>query len=85
MPPFILESIFVMRISRVSAFFPDVTQQIHSFRASGVMSSHNACTLGFARMAFLTSGGSGWIVPGESLAGIVVLTEWCRHYIVRVG
>ncbi len=44
MPPFIFESAFSIRISRVSAFLPLVTQQIHSLRASGVMSSHKART-----------------------------------------
>jgi len=35
-----------MRIFFVSAFLPDVTQQIHSLRASGVISSHTANALG---------------------------------------
>jgi hypothetical protein len=30
----------VMRRFRVSSFFAEVTQQIHSLRANGVMSSH---------------------------------------------
>jgi hypothetical protein len=40
MPSESLEIAFVMRIARVSTFFPDVTQQTHSFFASGVMSAH---------------------------------------------
>src|SRR3989344_9646183 len=49
----------------VSDFLTDITQQIHSFLASGVMSSH-------AVNAFLSevrearkSAGSLWTVPGE--------------------
>ncbi len=54
-----------MRIARVSAFLPDITQQIHSLRASGVMSSHNARSFGEAESAFRKSAGSTWMVPGE--------------------
>src|SRR3989344_2730618 len=37
-PPLSFESAFPIRIRRVSAFLPEVTQQIHSLRAGGVMS-----------------------------------------------
>jgi len=46
-----------MRISLVSDFLPDVTQQIHSLRASGVISSHSAFTFGTAVIAFRKSEG----------------------------
>jgi len=42
MPPLSFERAFLMRIFLVSDFLPEVTQQIHSFRARGVMSSHIA-------------------------------------------
>src|SRR3989344_6246317 len=41
-PPFSFEIPFLIRIFLVSAFLPEVTQQIHSLRASGVMSFHTA-------------------------------------------
>jgi hypothetical protein len=46
MPDFIFEIAFWILTPRVSASFPDVTQQIHSFFASGVMSSQRASTFG---------------------------------------
>jgi hypothetical protein len=66
-PPFILDSAFFIRISRVSAFTPEVTQQIHSLRASGVMSSHNSRAAGAAIIAFFRSSGSLCTVPVESV------------------
>ncbi len=47
-----------MRMPRVSAFTPEVTQQIHSFFASGVMSSQTAFALDTFAIAFLKSAGS---------------------------
>jgi hypothetical protein len=58
MPPFIFESAFLIRILLVSSFLPDVTQQIHSLRASGVMSAHTAFTVGVEPTAFRKSSGS---------------------------
>lgn len=58
MPPFILESAFVIRIFLVSAFFPEVTQQIHSLRAKGVISSHIPFTTGKDAIALRKSAGS---------------------------
>lgn len=46
-----------MRIFRVSAFFPDVTQQAHSLRASGVMSPQVAFAFGEIAIAFPRSFG----------------------------
>src|SRR6186997_2378723 len=46
MPPLSFESAFLIRIFLVSTFLPDVTQQIHSLRASGVISSHTAFAAG---------------------------------------
>lgn len=58
MPLFIFESAFLMRIFLVSAFAPDVTQQIHSLRASGVISSHSDTTDFSDLMAFCRSAGN---------------------------
>ena len=41
----------------VSDFLPEVTQQIHSLRASGVMSFHKACALGAEVSALRKSAG----------------------------
>jgi len=51
---------------RVSSFFTEMVQQIHSLRASGVMSSHASCAAGEARSAFLRSAGNVCTVPLES-------------------
>jgi hypothetical protein len=56
-PPMSFESAFSIRILLVSAFLPDVTQHIHSLRASGVISSHAACAEGFETMALRKSVG----------------------------
>ncbi len=50
----------------VSGFFTEMVQQIHSLRASGVMSSHAASARGEARSAFLKSAGNVCTVPPES-------------------
>lgn len=47
-----------MRMLRVSSFLPEMTQQIHSLRASGVMSFHTTSDLGLAASAARKSGGS---------------------------
>ncbi len=56
-----------MRIILVSAFLPDVTQQIHSLRASGVISSHTARAAGADIRALRKSSGIVCIVPPASL------------------
>lgn len=66
-PPFILETAFSMRIFLVSAFLPDITQQIHSFLAKGVMSSHSAFTFGKDRIAFCKSFGNVCTVPDATI------------------
>lgn len=57
MPPDNLDIPFLMRVTRVSASLPEMTQQIHSLRAKGVMSFHTASALGDAAIAFLKSAG----------------------------
>jgi hypothetical protein len=56
-PPESFESAFSIRIPRVSAFLPEMTQQTHSLLARGVMSSQTALAFGLDERAFLKSMG----------------------------
>src|SRR5258708_40348476 len=49
----------------VSGFLTEITQQIHSLRASGVMSSHFACATESEMRAFLKSAGTLCTAPEE--------------------
>lgn len=62
-PRLSLSSATLMRRARVSGNLALVTQQINSFRASGVISSHAAKTLVLPLTACLRSFGSGCAVP----------------------
>jgi hypothetical protein len=64
-PPLSFESAFSIRILLVSTFLPDVTQQIHSLRASGVISSHTARAAGIEIRALRKSAGILCTVPVE--------------------
>ena len=66
MPLFIFDIALVILIPLVSALAPEVTQQIHSLRASGVMSAHSARTLGFEVILLRKSAGRAWTVPPAS-------------------
>src|SRR5256885_16482575 len=50
----------------VSGFLTAITQQIHSLRASGVMSSHFARATGSEMRTFRKSAGTLCTAPGES-------------------
>src|SRR5579859_837511 len=50
----------------VSGFLTEITQQIHSLRASGVMSSHFARATGSEMRTFRKSAGTLCTAPGES-------------------
>lgn len=63
MPPESFEIAFLIRMPLVSDFLPDVTQQIHSLRASGVVLPHVASARGDDRSASLRSGGSRCTTP----------------------
>jgi hypothetical protein len=63
MPPRILSIPTSMRRFRVSSFLGDVTQQIHSFRASGVISIQSLFAVALASMAFRKSAGNLCTVP----------------------
>jgi len=56
-PPLSFESAFSIRMLLVSAFLPDMTQQIHSLRASGVISSHATLAAEDETRAFRKSAG----------------------------
>ncbi len=58
MPLRILSRPTVIRLLRVSSFLAEVTQQIHSLRASGVMSAHTAFTVGSEAIAWRRSAGN---------------------------
>jgi hypothetical protein len=49
----------------VSGFFTEMTQQIHSLRASGVISSHFARAIASERRTFRKSAGTRCTAPGE--------------------
>jgi hypothetical protein len=58
MPLRILSRPTAIRRALVSSFLADVTQQIHSLRANGVMSAHKSFTSGSEFIAFRKSAGS---------------------------
>ena len=51
---------------QVSGFLTEMVQQIHSLRASGVMSFHAASAFGEVTSAFLRSAGKACTVPEET-------------------
>jgi len=57
MPLRILSRPTATRRHLVSSFFADVTQQIHSLRASGVISAHTFVTIGSDAIALRKSAG----------------------------
>jgi len=63
MPPRSLSMPTSMRRFLVSSFLADVTQQIHSFRASGVISVQRLFAAALDSMAFRISAGSLCTVP----------------------
>ena len=60
-----------MRRFLVSSFLAEVTQQIHSFRASGVMATQRLFTAASDSMALRKSGGSLWTVPSVIALGVM--------------
>jgi hypothetical protein len=73
-PDFNLDRALVIRIFLVSAFLPEVTQQIHSLRASGVMSSHTAFADGAEARALRKSCGSECTAPADDF-GILLFYQ----------
>lgn len=54
------------RSARVLGRFASSIQQIHSLRASGVMSSHASCASMTESKAFLRSFGTVWATPSDN-------------------
>jgi hypothetical protein len=71
MPLRILSSPTLMRWRLVSSFLADVTQQIHSLRASGVISAHTSVTIGSDPIASRKSAGILCIIARLLLAKII--------------
>jgi hypothetical protein len=76
MPLRILSSPTVMRRRRVSSSLAEVTQQIHSLRARGVMSAHTCLATGSAAMAMRRSAGilctgplRAFLIPDIAIGG----------------
>ena len=82
MPPLIFEIPFLIRMSLVSAFLPEVSQQIHSLRARGVMSSQTASNFGSAVRTFLKSSGVLCTVPFEIF--IPTFYQIIYHFPIRL-
>ncbi len=71
MPPCSLSMPTAIRRCRVASCLGEVTQQIHSLRASGVRSGQSFLTVPLAPMALRKSAGSRCTVPPASL-GVVM-------------
>src|SRR3989344_7036850 len=86
-PPLSFESVFLIRIRRVCTFLPEMTQQIHSLRASGVMSSHNARTFPEEVSAFRKSSGILCTTPPAipCLLMLLILPNWLPTQVVNFG
>ena len=66
----------------VSGFLTEITQQIHSFRASGVISSHLARAAGSEIRTFRKSAGTLCTAPGEIVfvTGFILIVTWGQKY-----
>src|SRR6266702_8428166 len=73
----------------VSGFFTEIAQQIHSLRARGVRSSHEALASASAARVFRKSSGKSWTTPPEmSLLVIVIRLSLCwllRASVQKIG
>ena len=67
----------------VSGFLTEITQQIHSLRASGVMSSHFARAAGSEMRTFRKSTGTLCTAPGE--IGFLVMDSILHRYAISLG
>ena len=75
MPLRILSRPAVIRRFRVTSFIADVTQQIHSLRARGVISAHTFFTIGSDSIAFRKSAGNlcGAVISVFAIISVKVL------------
>jgi len=67
----------------VSGFLTEITQQIHSLRASGVMSSHFARASGSEMRTFRKSAGTLCTAPGE--IAFLVMDFILHRYAISLG
>ena len=72
MPSRILSMPTAMRRLRVASCFAEMTQQIHSFRARGVISDQRPFAVALDSMAFRKSAGSLWTAPSARF-GVLML------------
>lgn len=68
-----------MRRVLVSSFLADVTQQIHSFRASGVMLIQRSLTSASDSIAWRKSAGILWTVPEAIGCRVMVAAFYGRQ------
>jgi hypothetical protein len=67
----------------VSGFLTEITQQIQSLRASGVISSHFARAIGSEMRTFRKSAGTLCTAPGES--AFLVMDFILHRYAISLG
>jgi hypothetical protein len=67
----------------VSGFLTEITQQIHSLRASGVISSHFARATGSEMRTFPKSAGTLCTAPGES--ALLFMDFILHRYAISLG
>jgi hypothetical protein len=67
----------------VSGFLTEMTQQIHSLRASGVISSHFARAIASERRTFRKSAGTLCTAPGET--GFFLMDLILLRYAIGLG
>jgi hypothetical protein len=67
----------------VSGFLTEITQQIHSLRASGVISSHFARVTGSEMRTFRKSAGTLCTAPGE--IAFLVMDFILHRYAISLG
>ena len=68
----------------VAGFFTEIAQQIHSLRARGVSSSHEALASASAARVFRKSSGNSWTTPPEmSLLVLVIRLSYYKRALCR--
>ena len=81
MPLRILSRPTAIRCFLVSSFLADVTQQIHSLRASGVLSAHTILTAASDAIAWPKSAGVRCTAPGVNFRFAITLNENPRTFL----
>ena len=78
MPSFSSEHTLSTCCFLVSGRLTEMAQQIHSLRASGVISSHFSRAAGSETSAFRKSAGTLWTTPVDSLLDMPLLYPRCQ-------